>query len=28
LLVIIALVTAFIFKTSSAWVFYESKEGE
>jgi len=28
LLVVIALVTALIFKTSSAWVFYESKEGE
>jgi len=27
LLVVIALVTALIFKTSSAWVFYESKEG-
>jgi multiple sugar transport system permease protein len=25
LLVVIALVTALIFKTSSAWVFYESK---
>ena len=28
LLIVIALVTALIFKTSSAWVFYESKEGE
>jgi multiple sugar transport system permease protein len=28
LLVVIALVTALLFKTSSAWVFYESKEGE
>ena len=28
LLVVIALVTALIFKTSSAWVFYESREGE
>lgn len=28
LLVVIALVTALIFKTASTWVFYESKEGE
>jgi pectin-derived oligosaccharide transport system permease protein len=28
LLIVIALVTALIFKTSSAWVFYESREGE
>jgi len=28
LLIVIALVTALIFKTSSSWVFYESAEGE
>jgi multiple sugar transport system permease protein len=28
LLVVIALITALIFKSSSAWVFYESREGE